>query len=471
MAKDFIVAIEIGSSKITGIAGRKNTDGSISVLALVKEDASQCIRKGVIYNIDRTVNALNHIINKLRTVLKTEIACVFVGVGGQSIRAVKNNIIKELPQDTVITQDMIDELMDTNRSMHYPDMKVLDAIVQEYKVDAQYQLNPVGIPCQRIEGNFLNILWRQSYYKNLVRCMDEAGIAVADTYIAPITLADAVLTEAEKRSGCVLVDMGAGTTTVQIYYKNLLRHLVVLPLGAHNITKDIASLQIDESEAEKLKLKHAAAFTDEKEIDDNVKYAVEGDRYIDSVELINIVESRLEEIIANIKYQIPEEYDGKLIGGLVLTGGGSNLKNIEQAFREQTKFSKIRVAKFVTPTINSNHPDITSHNAMMNTVLGLLIRGDQNCAGEDVNENLFGEDGTTKKPVIPNNPAKTETIELVNRPAKPKPSVENPSQDKTPKTTKEKEEDKQENNEQNSLLSRMGRSMKDFYKRMMQEEE
>ena len=232
MAKEFIVAIEIGSSKITGIAGLKSKDGGITVLAVAKEDSSESIRKGVAYNLDRTTSCLKKVISKLRGTLRTEIAYAYVGIGGQSIRGIKNTVIKELPDDTVISQDMVDELMDSNRSMSYPDQEILDAITQEYKVDMQYQLDPVGVQCTHLEGNFLNILWRSSYYRNLKKCLENAQIAIADVYIAPLALADSVLTEAERRSGCVLVDLGAQTTTVSVYYKNILRHLVVLPLGA-----------------------------------------------------------------------------------------------------------------------------------------------------------------------------------------------------------------------------------------------
>ena len=145
MAKEFIVAIELGSSKITGIAGKKNSDGSISILAVVKEDSTSCIRKGVVFNIDKTVLCLTNIIKKLETTLKTNIARVYVGVGGQSIRSVKNVIIKDLPAETVVTQDMINELMDANRSMTYAEQEILDAATQEYKVDALYQLSLIHI--------------------------------------------------------------------------------------------------------------------------------------------------------------------------------------------------------------------------------------------------------------------------------------------------------------------------------------
>ena len=159
MPKEFIVAIELGSSKMTGIAGQKNLDGSITVLALVEEDSSSCIRKGVIYNIDKTCQSLTNIINKLKTILKQDISQVYVGVGGRSIKSVKNIIVKDLPTTSIITQEMINELMDINRNMTYPDQEILDAATQEYKIDNQYQIDPVGIQCNHLEGNSFTIMF------------------------------------------------------------------------------------------------------------------------------------------------------------------------------------------------------------------------------------------------------------------------------------------------------------------------
>ncbi len=391
MAKDFIVAIELGSSKMTGIAGKKNLDGSIQVLAVVKEDSSSFIRKGVVYNIEKTAQCLTNIVKKLTTQLKMEITQVYVGIGGQSIRSVRNIIAKDLPADTQVTQDMVIELMDSNRNMQYADQELIDVAVQEYKVDSQYQIEPVGIQCTHLEGNFLNILQRKAFYKSLNACFENAEIGIAELYLAPLALADSVLTESEKRSGCALVDIGADTTTVSVYYKNILRHLAVIPLGSNNITKDIASLQMEEQDAEKMKLKYACAYTDNNEIDNNMKYSIDPERQVESRKFIEIVEGRLEEIIENVWYQIPNDYYDKLLGGIILTGGGSNMKDIEKAFRNHTHIDKIRLAKFVTQTITSSIPEVNAKDGTMNTVLGLLAKGDQNCAGNsiDPNRDLF----------------------------------------------------------------------------------
>ena len=384
MAKDFIVAIELGSSKVTGIAGQKNLDGSITVLAVAKEPSSSFIRKGVVYNIDKTAQCLQGIIKKLQTQLKTQILQVYVGVGGQSVRGVRNAVAKDLPAGTIVTDTMIDELVDLNRNMIYPDMEILDTAVQEYKVDSQYQQEPVGIQCTRLEGNYLNILQRKAFYKNWNKCFEVAGISIAEMLNAPLALADAVLTEAERRSGCALIDIGADTTTVSVYSKNILRHLAVIPLGGSNITKDIATLQMEESDAEKMKLKYASAYTENNEIDNDLKYSIDPDRQVESRRFIEIVEGRVEEIVENAWYQVPSEYCDKLLGGIVLTGGGANMPKIEKTFQNHTHIEKIRVAKAPICTISGGNDDIKAKNGMMNTVLGLLIKGDVNCAGGEI---------------------------------------------------------------------------------------
>lgn len=477
---DFIVAIELGSSKMTGIAGRKNLDGSINVLAVVKEDSTDCIRKGIVYNIDKTAQALMTIVKKLENNLKTKITHVYVGVGGQSIRSVKSVNVKNLPVETTVSQDMINELMDANRNMSYPEQEILDAATQEYKVDSQYQIDPVGIQCTRLEGNFLNILWRKTFYRNLNKCFDNAGIAIAEMYLAPLALAESVLTTAEKRSGCMLVDLGADTTTVSVYSKNILRHLAVIPLGSNNITKDIASLQMEDKDAENMKIKYGCAYTDNDDIDNTKKYPIDNDRSVDSRKFIEIVEARMLEIIENAWYQIPNEYVDKLLGGIVLTGGGANMKNIEQAFRNTTHIDKIRVAKFVTQTINSNNPAITAHDGTMNTILGLLAKGDMNCAGDEISNDLFGIAPEVKpangQQTGDHKPQRTSGSGVVITEAEKQKAEEEArkkreAEEELERQRLEEEAEAERRRRDNSLFNRSWKGIKSFLKKMTEEEE
>ena len=245
-AKEFIVAIELGSSKLRGIAGRKNNDGSITIAAVASDDSSTYIRKGIVYNIEKTVQSITNIVTKLKTTLNREIAQVYVGVGGQSILSVKNEITRDLPQNTIVSQQMVNELMDANRNKAYADKEILDVAIQEYRVGNDLQTDPAGIQADRLTGNFLNILWRKAFYDKLNDCFDRANINIAELDIAPLALADCILDDTTKRAGCLLVDLGADTTTLLVYYKNILRHIAVIPLGGKNITMDISTLKIDD---------------------------------------------------------------------------------------------------------------------------------------------------------------------------------------------------------------------------------
>lgn len=476
---DFIVAIELGSSKITGIAGKKNLDGSIKVLAVVKEDATSCIRKGVVNNIDKTVQALGTVIKKLENILKTKIARVYVGVNGQSIRSEKNIIVKQLPADTKVTVDMVNGLMDANRSMQYPDQEILDAVTQEYKVDNQLQVDPTGFICTRLEGNFLNILWRKSFYRNLNRCFENAGIAIAEMYLSPLSLADAVLTDAERRGGSVLVDLGAETTTVAVYYRDILRHLAVIPLGSNNITKDLTSLQMEDKTAEEMKLKYAAAYTDSSEIDMGKTYPIDHDRSIDMPKFVEIVEARLQEIIENAWHQVPDEYIGKLLGGIVLTGGGSNMKDIDKAFKLLTHTDKVRIAGSVTTTIISKSPAVTAKDGTMCTVLGLLAKGNMNCAGSEISDSLFqneqAADSTPDQPTLTHTTTeigkgiiKTEAEKAAEEAAKLK---EEEEEKRRRQQEAEEEEERRSKKLENSWFHKAVNGLKSFGRKMVEDEE
>ena len=175
--KDFIVAIELGSSKITGIAGKKNSDGSIQVLAYAREEASAFIRKGIIYNINKTALGLTSIVNKLEEQLDASIAKVYVGIGGQSLHSRKNFIVERMDTETIITSDIVNQLIKSNQQTHYQDLDILDVVPQEYKVKNNNLIDPIGVVGNQIEGHFLNIVARSSIKRNILTCFEQAEIA------------------------------------------------------------------------------------------------------------------------------------------------------------------------------------------------------------------------------------------------------------------------------------------------------
>lgn len=380
---DFVAAIELGSSKITGIAGRKNSDGSVYVLACVSEDSFSFVKKGTVYNLTKTAQCLTSIINKLEEKLEATIAKVYVGIGGQSLHSIKNTVVRHFEEEIEVSDDLVDALKAENDSVPLADYEILDVVPQEYRVGSNFQVDPVGVLSNHIEGRFLNIVARTSLKKNLERCLSQAKIDVAGFYITAEATADAVLADAEKRSGCALVDLGADTTTVAVYKNNILRHLVVLPLGGNSITHDICDLDVEESEAEQLKLKHGSAVNEPGiEGEPPVMIDLSNHRTVPEQELNDIIEARVEEIVANVWNQIQiSGYENQLLAGIVLTGGGANLRNIENAFRNKKKgkMERVKTVRIVLPGVKVAEPDIIRNDARFNSVLGLLLAGDENC--------------------------------------------------------------------------------------------
>jgi len=478
-AKDFYVAIELGSSKITGIAGQKKMDGSITVLAIATEEAASCIRKGVVYNIDKTNQCIRNIIQKLQNQLHTEITLVHVGIGGQGIRSVINNIATDLAEAQVINHSIIDTMMDNNRATRYPNRTILDVAPQEFKVDSQYQIDPVGIECSHIEGNFLNITWREAFCRNLYKCFEQPGMPEPRYYLAPMALADNILTDSERRTGCILVDLGAGTTTMSIYYKNILRHMVTIPMGGWNITKDIASFHIDELEAEKMKLKYASAFTNPSEVDSDMKLSIDPERTIHQRDFISIVETRTEEIIKNVLAQIPTEYGDKLVGGIVLTGGGSNLRNIEIAFRKHSNIDKVRTAMTVTTSVNTAKGITITNNAMLCTTLSLLAKSDQKSDGRPMSEvnNLFGSEVPATEPAAaPRNPNEMKPGQIptgrdIAAAEEAKRKQEEEEAARLAEEERIRKEEEARIRKENSIGAKLGRGMRSFFKKMVEEDE
>ena len=378
---EFIAAIELGSSKIVGAAGKKNSDGSMQVLAYAQEDSSTFIRKGVIYNLDKTAQSLTSIINRLEGELNNSIAKVYVGISGQSLRTVRNVISRNLDEEMIISEELVSSIGDENIAIPLVDMDILDVAPQEYKIGNNLQADPVGVAGNHLEGRFLNIVARSSVKKNLERCFEQAKIEVAEQLISPIVTANAVLTESERRSGCALIDFGADTTTLSIYKNNILRFLTVIPLGGNSITRDLTSLQIEEEEAERLKVNYGNVMYEEEEDSETPALCKLDDesRCIEQVRLNTIIEARAEEIIANVWNQLQlSGYDDKLLAGVIMTGGTANLKNFDELFRKRAKIEKVRIAKSTRNAVHGSS-EFIKKDGTQNTIFGLLFEGNQNC--------------------------------------------------------------------------------------------
>lgn len=394
--KDFIVAIELGSSRISGIAGKKK-DGTMHILAYAEEKTAGCIRRGVVFNIEKTYQLINSIVAKLEAVLKTKITRAYVGLGGQSVRSYKCIIKRNMLTQSYITNEAIDSIRQESFEIPFGDYEVWENYPQEFIVDSSIIADPVGVMGTNIEGEFLDVIANQSIRSNIDTVFANTDVDIVDSLISPLQLANNVLTDAEKRSGCALVDLGAETTTLVVYKNNIVRYLVTIPLGSNNINKDLATLQIDEAETEDVKLKYGDACQDVDTDDTEQQFYTTSDgRQIDIALIKNVIEARMGEIIANVSSQIiNSNYSDMLLAGIVLTGGGSRMKNITKAFVNNTKIDKVRMANKVNQMIvkTSNASGIAIDNSQTNTIVSLLLAGTESCGGDafDGNLNIFDQ--------------------------------------------------------------------------------
>lgn len=383
-----IVALELGTSRISGIAG-KRVNGNMQILAYAEEQTTACIKRGIVYNIDQTTQCIKNVIEKLQQTIGKSISQVYIGLGGQSVRSIRAHAESDMMTQAYITTAHIEELRRKSYDIPYSDCERLETFVQGYTVDGNAADEPVGVMGVKIEGEYLNVVARHQLRSNIETCLNNTDVRIAGTRLSAYELAKNVLTDQEKRAGSVLVDLGAGTTTVVIYKNNIVRHLVTLPIGMANITQDLTSLQVEENEAEQIKLKYGNAYIDDS--DDNAEllsqvYTTTFGQTRKVSEIQQIIEARLTEIIKNVEAQIQKSgYGYQLIGGIVLTGGGANMKNIDKAFAEsKVKIEKVRIARTLNQPVikNSTVTNLSIDNGMGNSIISLLISGEENCVGE-----------------------------------------------------------------------------------------
>ena len=382
---DFIAAIELGSSKISAIAGKKQSDGRVEVLAHARVDAPSFIHKGVVFNIDKAAAALTSVIGKLEEQLKASVAQVYVGIGGQSLHSLKSAVSRSVSdEESTVSQTLVDALYDENRETPLADYVILDVVPQEFKVDHSLHADPVGVTGHHVTGQYLNLVARTQLKKNVEMAFAQAQIGIADDLlVTAVAEAKAVLTQAEMRQGCALVDFGSDTTTVSVYKNNLLRHLCVLPIGSNNITRDLTSLQIEDEEAEKLKIQYGNAAYEAQESDPEASCLTSEGRAIPLAELNNIIGARAEEILANVWSQVRlSGYDNQLYAGTIFMGGGALLKNLEEAFRKLSKSDRVKTVLKTQFTVRGMDDSLLS-NGTWSAAIALLHAGNENCCRQE----------------------------------------------------------------------------------------
>ena len=332
----YVAAIEISSSKIVAAVGRMYADGRLDIIATKQEKGVESVRYGVIQNLEETSMRINRVIDRLQrepAVAPREITGVYVGLSGRSLRSITTEVEINLPDDTEINDDILRRLREQALATAIDSsLEVVDAIPRSYLVGKQETRSPKGAIGNKIRATYDLIVCRPELRRNLQRTIaDKIGIRINGFVVTALSTAQVILSSEEKRLGCMLVDMGAETTTVSIYKGGALKYFATLPLGGRNITRDITTLNVLEERAEDIKITSGNAMPRETPSALNMNG-------IKMSEVSNLIVARSEEIVANVVEQIKYAglKDNDMPGGLICIGGGMNLNGMIDLLGRQT---------------------------------------------------------------------------------------------------------------------------------------
>lgn len=429
---NYIVAIELSSSRVTGAAGIETHNG-MKIIATASERVDDFISKGIVRNVDKTSEAITNVINNLETSLFEEagegitIKKAYISLSGLTLQSRHSQKVRNFGTHTKITADHINELaIENDRTFQIPDGYIkVDVIEQEFKTDGKVNRDPIGAPAMTIEGNYLNIIIRKQFLDQLYESFSMAKTEIAELFIAARMDSDIILPKDDRRNGCALVNIGADTTTIAVYNNDQLRKLTVVPFGSRNITRDMCSEKISFDQAEAIKIGRGYR-----------SQTTESDP-IDNGTLDNIISGRMSEILQNVKYQINES--GEIINKIVFTGGGSRLKNLDLLLEEYLPDFKTSIQSDPKLAFECV-PGVNTIGIFTTALYGLLNHGKENCC-EVINQTPPPLNGTlfSNEPVVNEKPQKTapvkeepketpnktqqkDTVKKVKEPKKPKPN-------------------------------------------------
>ena len=410
------VGLDIGTTKIVAMLGTKNEYDKLEIVGIGKSK-SQGVHRGVVNNITQTIQSIQAAAQEAEGVSGKKIESVVVGIAGQHIRSLQHSdYITRTNPDAVIDEADIERLKNqVFKLVMLPGEEIIHVLPQEYKVDGQAEIKePIGMYGGRLEANFHVVVGQVSSIRNIMRCVKSAGLDFGGITLEPLASADAVLSQEEKEAGVALIDIGGGTTDLAIFKDGIIRHTAVIPFGGNVITEDIKEgCSIIEKQAELLKIKFGSAWPGENK--DNEIVSIPGLRGRDPKEitlknLSKIIHARVQEIIeqvyAEIKNYGHEEQKKKLIAGIVLTGGGSQLKHLKQLVEYITGMD----TRIGYPNEHlAGDTDKTMTSPLYATAVGLVMNAAANQLPPlDEAEEPVGE-GETAKP-LPDKPVKRSSV-------------------------------------------------------------
>ena len=376
-----VVGLDIGTTKICALVGRKNEYGKLEILGLGKA-VSEGVVRGMVSNIDKTVEAIKKAIRQAEEQSGIDIKVVNVGIAGQHIKSLQHNgSITRTSVDSEITVEDVNRLTnDMYRLVTPPGSEIIHVMPQDYKVDYEDGImDPVGMSGVRLEGNFHIITAQSNAINNINKCISRAGLEIDQLILEPLASCMSVLSEEEREAGVALIDIGGGTTDLAIFKDNIIRHTAVLPFGGNIITSDIKQgCMVMQNQAEQLKVRYGKAIADE--ATDNEVVSIPGlrDRTPKEISLKNlayIIEARMEEIVELVYSEIVRSgYANQLAAGVVVTGGGAQLQNLVQLVEYLTGLD----ARIGYPNEHLGKSKVDSvKSPMYATTVGLVLTGYQ----------------------------------------------------------------------------------------------
>ena len=376
---EIVVGLDIGTTKIACLVGRKTEHGKIEILGVGKAP-SLGVTRGVVSNIEKTVQSIRAAVEEAEAKSGVEISVVNVGIAGQHIKSLQHRgmITRDTINEEISQKDVDDLIDDMYKLVMMPGEEIIHVLPQEYIVDREPGIkDPIGMSGVQLEANFHIITGQIAAAKNIFKCVNKAGLEVAELILEPLASSSAVLSDEEKEAGVALIDIGGGTTDIAIFHDGIIRHTAVIPFGGNVITEDIKEgCTIMHRQAELLKTKFGAALPQATQ--DNEIVCIPGLRGRDPKEisvknLANIISARMSEIIEHIYFEIKNSgFDKKLIGGIVVTGGGSQLKHINQLMEFTTGIDS-RVG-YPNEHLSAN-TNINVTSPLFATGIGLVAKG------------------------------------------------------------------------------------------------
>ncbi|TZF81306.1 cell division protein FtsA [Pedobacter sp. BS3] len=338
-----VVGLDIGTTKICVTVGRRSNHGKIEILGIGKAESSG-VTRGVVSNIQKTVQSIVQAVEQASAQSNVDIKIVNVGIAGQHIKSLQHRgIFTRKDLNNEIQRKDIDKLIeDMYKLVMPPGEEIIHVLPQEFTIDNEPGIkDPIGMAGVRLEANFHIISGHVSAIKNILKCVNNASLETQELILEPLASSEAVLSEDEKEAGVVLVDIGGGTTDLAIFHEGIIRHTAVIPFGGNIVTEDIREgCSVMRNQAELLKIRFGSALAAENK--DNEIICVPGLRGREPKEisvknLAHIIQARMEEIIDYVYHEIKASgYEKKLIAGIVVTGGGAQLKHLSQLVEYNT---------------------------------------------------------------------------------------------------------------------------------------